>query len=219
MADHTLPIAVLGGQDLDDSTLTVAAGGRCLTKGIDEVLAERHPDRPRPTLVRVAAHDVYSLASDHDELRRAAEAADVILRSVEPDLAVPFPGAELGDRFFEAWTTFIDICKQAECRVIALNGCTFDPADHTTRHTADEVAPTRLQRFNLALVELSMAEGISVLDVDRIVAEHGAGDHVEGLLRYDRVLCEAVRDQLADVIDDYGFFDERPVLVQQGKRG
>ena len=71
----------------------------------------------------------------------------------------------------------------------------------------DETYPTRIRRFNLALVELSQEIGISIIDVDAVVARHGADrlklDTVhltpEG---YEEVTKEAVR-----VMDDIGVFD------------
>ncbi|MBB2201002.1 SGNH/GDSL hydrolase family protein [Gluconacetobacter tumulisoli] len=71
----------------------------------------------------------------------------------------------------------------------------------------DETFSTRVRRFNLALVELSEATGISIVDVDTIIARHGADRmkldtfHLtpEG---YRRVAEEAVR-----VLADLGVFD------------
>ena len=71
----------------------------------------------------------------------------------------------------------------------------------------DETYPTRIRRFNLALVELSQEIGISIIDVDAIVARHGSDrlklDTVhltpEG---YEEVTKETVR-----VMDDIGVFD------------
>ncbi|GBQ87141.1 hypothetical protein AA13595_2085 [Gluconacetobacter johannae DSM 13595] len=71
----------------------------------------------------------------------------------------------------------------------------------------DETFSTRIRRFNLALVELSATLGISIVDVDAVIARHGADKlkldtfHLtpEG---YRRVAEDAVR-----VLDDLGVFD------------
>lgn len=69
-----------------------------------------------------------------------------------------------------------------------------------------ETLSTRIRRFNLGLIELSENTGISIIDVDAIVARHGADDlkidamHLtpEG---YKLIACEVVR-----VLDDLGLF-------------
>ena len=72
----------------------------------------------------------------------------------------------------------------------------------------DETYATRIRRFNLALIELSQNIGISIVDVDALMARYGADrlklDTVhltpEG---YQRVAEEVVR-----ILDDLGIFDE-----------
>jgi hypothetical protein len=68
------------------------------------------------------------------------------------------------------------------------------------------------------LVELSMREGISVVDVDRVIARVGAGRCVERLGHYRAEGATAVVEELDRVLADYGFFDDRPLLEQVGQR-
>jgi hypothetical protein len=67
-----------------------------------------------------------------------------------------------------------------------------------------EIFSTRIRRFNLGLVELSQQTGISVIDVDTIVARGGAD-----LMKYDAVHltgegCRAVAEEVVRVIEDLG---------------
>ena len=72
----------------------------------------------------------------------------------------------------------------------------------------DETYATRIRRFNLALIELSQAIGISIVDVDSLMARHGAD-----LLKLDTVHLtpegyERVAEEVVRILDDLGLFDE-----------
>lgn len=63
---------------------------------------------------------------------------------------------------------------------------------------------TRIRRFNLALIELSQRTGISIVDVDRIVATGGAA-----ALKYDATHltargCRAVAEEVLRILEDVG---------------
>jgi hypothetical protein len=215
----SLAIALLGGSDLDDATRGGGERGRVLHCGLAERLRQRHPDlavEVRP----VEARDVWSWADDLEELRRQVRGVDVALRSIQPDLASGRTGPALSAEFATAMAQVIAVCKEEGVRVIVLNGATYAPDDTVScyRDEPDTIALST-HRLDLELIELSMLDGISVLDVDRIVGEHGGGAHVSASLTYSAHVNEAIRDELADLLEEYGFCDGRPVLVQRGRRG
>ncbi len=214
-----ISVAVLGGADLDDAVLSTAQGGRMLPLGLAEVVRARHPDLELE-IVRHASQDVWALASELDALRREIRGVDVVLRSIQPDAASGVTGPELGRRFADAMAQVIATCKDEGCRVILLNGSTLDPHDVVSCYAGvGDTGPLVVHRLDLELIELSMLDGISAVDVDRVVAELGGRDHVLGPFAYSTELCEAIRDEIAFVLDDYGFFDDRPLLAQRGRRG
>ncbi len=216
---HELSAAVLGGADLDDAIFSIAEGGRVLTAGLTEVLHERHPDLTGVEFRRLDTRDIWALAADLDAFRREIQGVEVVLRSIQPDVDGPFTGRELAQRFTAAMAEVIAACKGEGCRLILLNGCTFDPDDAVSCYQdVGETMPLTIHRLDLELIELSMLDGISVVDADRMVAELGGRTHVEGQFRYSPELCAAIRDELAVVLEEYGFLDDRPLLVQQGRR-
>jgi hypothetical protein len=217
-----LTIVLLGGRDLDDAVLSSSEGGRQLDRGLADVLAERQPDL-EVEVRRLPAVSVTELAADADGLAERLAGVDIVLRSLEPDVTGgpdDVSGADRARRFATDLATVIAAAKQSGARVFLLNGATFDPADHVSSYQeAGDTAPLLLHRLNLELIDLSMLDGISVIDADRLVAETGGATHVRGLFDFSPDLCAAIRDELAFVLDDYGFFDDRPVLIQQGRRG
>ena len=85
--------------------------------------------------------------------------------------------------------------------------------------TEYQKAERAIQQLNLAVMELSVLDGISVIDVDRIVAELGGREHVQEFLSYSPDARAAIRDELVRVLEEYGFFEPRPLLLQVGRRG
>jgi hypothetical protein len=67
----------------------------------------------------------------------------------------------------------------------------------------DETLSTRIKRFNLGLIDLSRATGASIVDVDTIVASHGANrlkiDTLHLNAEGSRLVAEEVVRILADV--------------------
>jgi GDSL-like Lipase/Acylhydrolase family len=105
--------------------------------------------------------------------------------------------------------TMIEKLRQTrDVPVLVYNLSSVMPGDATHCHMGlGETYPVRIRRFNQALIDLSAATGISIVDVDTIIARHGADrlklDTVhltpEG---YRRVAEEVVR-----VLDDLGVLD------------
>ena len=68
----------------------------------------------------------------------------------------------------------------------------------------DEPASVRLKRFNLGLIALSRQTGVSIVDVDRIVAQGGAERLKFDAGHLTAAGCEAVAREVVRVLEDYG---------------
>lgn len=64
----------------------------------------------------------------------------------------------------------------------------------------------RIRRFNFALIELSIAEGISIVDVDRVSAESGGAINIPTPLHYTDTIHQATAETIPDILADLGVF-------------
>jgi len=73
------------------------------------------------------------------------------------------------------------------------------------RHAGQEdILSTRIKRFNLALVELSQRSGISIVDVDRLVAQGGAETMKMDTNHLTERGCHAVANEVIHILQDHG---------------
>lgn len=77
----------------------------------------------------------------------------------------------------------------------------------------------RAHRVNAAQIRLSMVLGVSVVDVDRVIANVGAEGEVAGPLDYNARAVNAICSEIDYVLDDIGFFENRPLVAQVGQEG
>jgi hypothetical protein len=216
-----LRVFVKGAADVVDALVSTQDGGSKSVVGVgdlvhsaydgafDVVLAHEEPV-PAPRL----------LAELEQSLRQGRRSRLVEAR---PDVVVLGVSSDLGtdpDEFRNALQAVVRMLKDdVGCHVIVQNACSVDPDDRTINyHGIEDPLSLRIHRLNLRLLELSMLEGISILDVDRIVAELGAGKHVTKVLDYSAEACEAIARELVRVLADYGFFEQRPLVLQLGRR-
>jgi len=95
--------------------------------------------------------------------------------------------------------------------ILIYNLCAAMPGEHLHVHAGmEDILSTRVRRFNLGLVELSQATGISVIDVDAVLSRAGADR-----LRYDPMHlntegCRLMTEEVADVLEDLGLFEGDP---------
>jgi hypothetical protein len=68
----------------------------------------------------------------------------------------------------------------------------------------DEILSTRMRRFNVALAELSQRTGISVIDVDAVVARAGADRLKVDAVHLTADGCRLVAEEVVRVLDDLG---------------
>ena len=73
-----------------------------------------------------------------------------------------------------------------------------------------ETLATRIRRFNLGLVDLSRDTGISIVDVDAIVAQEGARRLTLDPLHLTAEGCRQVAEEVVRVLDDLGCFAGAP---------
>lgn len=71
-----------------------------------------------------------------------------------------------------------------------------------------ETLATRIRRFNLGLIELSQATGISIVDVDALVAREGARHMILDPLHLTAQGCRLVAQEVVRVLDDLGCLGE-----------
>jgi hypothetical protein len=108
--------------------------------------------------------------------------------------------------------------ERLDAHVIVLNCSPLDPDDLTHNYYGlEDTLALRVRKLNLAIMQLSASEGISIIDVERLVAELG-GEHVLKALLYSDEAHRAVSQEFLRVVEDIGFFQERPLLMQIGQR-
>ena len=109
---------------------------------------------------------------------------------------------------------------ELDAHVIVYNCSTVDPADQTYNyHGVGETIPLRVQQLNRIIIEISVKEGISIIDADRVLAELGARDNVPSALEYSAEACKALCEETLRVLADVGFFEKRPLIMQMGYQG
>ena len=91
--------------------------------------------------------------------------------------------------------------------ILVYNVSSVVPGDsiHCHEGLGDTLA-TRIRRFNLALVELSQRTGISIIDVDAIVARAGADRVKVDAFHLTAEGCRLVAEEVVRVMDDVGCF-------------
>ena len=144
-----------------------------------------------------------------EELRRLFQGpSDVVLFSVQPE----------GESKENLARLIRAVKARLGAHVLICNVSTVDPEDQVhNHHGRPDTWALRAHKFNLTLMELSVEEGISVIDVERLVAEHGASRHVLQAGRYSPQVNQAICQELLRVLEDIGFFEERPLVMQVGR--
>lgn len=71
-----------------------------------------------------------------------------------------------------------------------------------------ETLSARIRRINLALVELSRETGISLVDVDAVLARHGALSFKHDALRLTAGGCRLVAQEVIRILEDLGSIPE-----------
>ena len=95
--------------------------------------------------------------------------------------------------------------------ILVYNLSSVVPGDNAHCHLGLETSlATRIRRFNLGLVELSQRTGISVIDVDAIVARAGAERMKLDAMHLTAEGCRLVAEDVVRVLDELGCFADAP---------
>lgn len=229
---RSLRIFLKGGADVVDSLLSLSEGGAKLTRGLLDRVADAYGEAFDVEVRHEAGGGSAQLLKEVRAAAatvRAAGAADQapvasgILEARPSVVVLSFDPEHDGNvgAFGRNMREAVQVLKNdLEAHVIAFNASTVDPADDVSNYRGTaETDALRLHRLNLALMRLSVDEGISIIDVDRLLADIGAGTHVQGVLDYSSEACGLICDEFLRVLADYGFFERRPLVAQLGRDG
>lgn len=94
--------------------------------------------------------------------------------------------------------------------ILAYNVSSVVPGDTAHCHEGlGETLATRIRRFNVALAELSAQTGISIVDVDTIVARAGADRLKLDAFHLTAEGCRHVAEEVVRILEDLGCFASR----------
>jgi len=104
------------------------------------------------------------------------------------------------------------VCREIDasvgCPILIYNLCTVVPGEHVHCYQGiGEVLSARIRRLNLGLIELSERLGISVVDVDAIVARAGGERLRVGPVHLTAEGYRLVAAEVVRVLHDLGCFD------------
>lgn len=96
----------------------------------------------------------------------------------------------------------------SDAPILVYNVSALVPGENIHCHAGmEDIYSTRIRRFNLALVELSQQTGISIVDVDRVIATHGAQALKFDTTHLNPAGCRAVAEEVLRVLLDHGLYD------------
>ena len=226
MEDTKIKIFVVGGADIVDAAVSKADGGAKLDRGVRELVASEFSGVVIETLYEKSANFASlrsALASGDSNL--IAERPQIVLLSIASDvIALGSEGISTEEdvrRVRADLVAVIELIKEkVGAHVLIAGVSTLDPSQKVSNYHGieDEPVSLRAHRLDLMLIGVSHDEGISVIDVDRKIAELGGAIGVTAAFEYSEAGCKTIAAEIVRVIDDYGFFDDRPLLAQVGAR-
>jgi GDSL-like lipase/acylhydrolase family protein len=91
--------------------------------------------------------------------------------------------------------------------ILIYNVSSVVPGEFVHNHEGmDDIFSTRIRRFNLALIEMSQRTGVSVIDVDAVLARAGAAHLKLDAVHLTAEGCRLVAEEVVRVLDDIGCF-------------
>lgn len=110
------------------------------------------------------------------------------------------------DQSMDNLAAIIDRCQaESDAPILIYNVSSISPSDslHCFLGLEDSLS-TRIKRFNLGLIELSQKTGVSIVDVDTILARHGT-DHLKiDTLHLNAEGCQLIAETVVNILDDLG---------------
>ena len=141
--------------------------------------------------------------------------AEVVIAFEREFDEVPLLSAE---QYFDATREVIGLIKErSDVHVLLLGASTLGEPLLGSYAGVEDDHRLRAHRVNAAQVRLSMALGVSLVDVDRVVANLGGAGQVLAPLDYSDAVLTAICDEIAYVLHDIGFFENRPLVAQVGR--
>ncbi|MEN8239407.1 MAG: hypothetical protein ABFR53_09425 [Actinomycetota bacterium] len=226
MGRKNLKLFVKGGADIVDAALSRADGGTKLDSGVRELVASEFSDVEVETMHEgCPGFAELRLELESGDSTLIAEAPQIVLLSIADDVRnLNRSGFNLEDdvhRVEADLVASIDLIKEkVGAHVLIANVSTLDPSEKVFNYhdVDDDPVSLRAHRLDLMLVGVSHNEGISIIDVDRKIAELGGSIGVAAAFDYSERGCEIIVEEIVRVMDDYGFFDDRQLLAQVGAR-
>lgn len=222
-----LKLYVKGNADIVDAVVSRRDGGSKLDRGVSELVTDRFPGYEVTTVAEPSA----GFAALREELENGsaamlAAAPDIVVLSIADDVRLlssrgANPEQAVQDVKADLVAIVDAIKDKLGAHVLVANASTIDPNDATHNYHGLDADPLPLQVHRLAhmLVGVSHEEGISIVDVDRLIAEMGATGNVEAAMTYGPGACAKIAAEVVRILEDYGFFDERTLVAQVGAKG
>lgn len=208
--DRPFRLVALGGDDV----------ARVVNAGLVDLVRERAGETAIVDMIGVDGLAEVAACVETTDWTDVDAAVLSISSAVVDWRAGAFSGHEAAEVLTRALAPVVSSLKQAGTHVLVLNGSTYDPTDTKAPWHRSGASPSLLvHRLALALIELSVLDGVAVVNADRILGELGAAAHVTGLLAYDDAACGALAAETVRVLDEYRMFDvEAPTVPQAGRR-
>jgi hypothetical protein len=120
----------------------------------------------------------------------------------------PVPRPEAADNMANFAAIIAEIRRGSEAPILIYNMSPIVPGESLHCHRGvGETLSTRIRRFNLGLFELSAATGISIIDVDSIVARNGADALKLDVQHLTAAGYQLVAKEVVRVLEDLGVLD------------
>lgn len=219
-----LKFFVKGNPDVVDATFSKADGGTKLDRGIRELVASEFQ--------HVEIEPLHEACAGFAALRSELESGDstliedqpeIVLLSIAQDIReLGSDGTSIDEAVHDVEANLVAVIElikeKVGAHVLVASASTVDPDQEVFnyRDASEEPMSLRAHRLDLLLIGVSHDEGISIIDVDRKIAEAGGARSVTAVLDYNAHGCQAIAAEIVRVLEDYGFFDDRPLLAQAG---
>lgn len=143
---------------------------------------------------------------------------DIFVNSLLPDI-IEMNGTGRYIDISKKYLGLIEKFKKCNTHIIFFNVSSVVPGELVHNyHKTEKSTSLNIAKGNFELFKLSITEGISVIDIDRLIAEMGADENVKGCGQYSDAAYNAINEEFVRVVEDIGFFEERPLLKQVGRK-
>lgn len=214
-----LKLLVLGGSDVVEGML----GNGGALKGVSGLVAD---DFPGVTLevTNTPASGLAEALATLDSIPTDG-APDIVLLSLADEVA-RFDSGQPSDELTAAIEADLvaliqGIKQKLGAHILVANVSTYDPGEPPVSFAGYAAEPfvLRAHRLDMLAVTVSHREGVSIVDVDRLLAEFGSDGNVTGPATYGPAAQAVIASEVVRILADYGFFDDRPLMAQVGAGG